>query len=193
MNNLSITLNSLTGKIKKTSGFIPIALLLTLGVFLIFLSFLAFIISNTVQASIMRPTEFLGSILTTATVVTEPTSSPTPFQPLPTSTPTVTQTPTRTRTPTQTFTPSPIPTDTETPTPSFTFLPPIIYIPIIPYSTPVPTVPVGDARTWCPERGENVICESETVWSREPVPCYASTCYDACGYYYSIDTCDPGT
>ena len=56
-----------------------------------------------------------------------------------------------------------------------------------------PTLPAPDPSTWCPLRGQNVTCESETVWSREPRPCFASTCYDACGYYYSIDTCVPGT
>jgi hypothetical protein len=40
----------------------------------------------------------------------------------------------------------------------------------------------------CPQRGTNVTCETENrVWWNPP--CVVSTCYDACGYFYSIDTC----
>jgi hypothetical protein len=40
----------------------------------------------------------------------------------------------------------------------------------------------------CPQRGENVTCETENRLWWNP-PCVVSTCYDACGYFYSIDTC----
>jgi len=41
--------------------------------------------------------------------------------------------------------------------------------------------------TWCPQRGENVFCETEyRIYDGE---CYVgSSCYDDCGYYYSVDT-----
>ncbi|MFH1446766.1 MAG: hypothetical protein ABIG43_05060 [Chloroflexota bacterium] len=41
--------------------------------------------------------------------------------------------------------------------------------------------------TWCEQRGENVFCETEyRIYDGE---CYVgSSCYDDCGYYYSVDT-----
>ncbi len=53
------------------------------------------------------------------------------------------------------------------------------------YKTPMP---LGDPRTWCPERGQNVFCETEHR-VENGVECWVSTCYDACGYYYSYHTC----
>ena len=50
------------------------------------------------------------------------TTSPTPFQPLPTHTPTPTNTPTSTSTPTSTATPTPLPTDTPLPIPTSTLI-----------------------------------------------------------------------
>lgn len=59
-----------------------------------------------------------------------------------------------------------------------------IYVPE-PYSTPMP---LGDPRTWCPLRGTNVFCETEhRVENGEE--CWVSSCFDACGYYYSYHTC----
>lgn len=55
---------------------------------------------------------------------------------------------------------------------------------------PMPTAtPVGDPRTWCPLRGTNVTCESEHRWEPDGSPCEVTSCFDACGYYYSIHTC----
>lgn len=42
--------------------------------------------------------------------------------------------------------------------------------------------------TWCPQRGEKLSCETE-YRQYDGEPCVATTCYDACGWYYSIDTC----
>ena len=42
--------------------------------------------------------------------------------------------------------------------------------------------------TWCENRGMNVNCETE-YRQYDGETCMASTCYDDCGYYYSIDTC----
>lgn len=59
-----------------------------------------------------------------------------------------------------------------------------IYVPK-PYETPLP---LGDPSTWCPERGQNISCETEhRVENGEE--CWVSTCTDACGYYYSYHTC----
>lgn len=49
--------------------------------------------------------------------------------------------------------------------------------------------PVGTNRTWCPLRGTNVTCETENRTNELGNPCIVSTCFDACGYYYSINTC----
>lgn len=60
----------------------------------------------------------------------------------------------------------------------------IIYVPE-PYKTPMP---LGDPRTWCPLRGTDVFCETEhRVENGEE--CWVSSCFDACGYYYSYHTC----
>lgn len=49
--------------------------------------------------------------------------------------------------------------------------------------------PVGAAQTWCPLRGTNVTCETEHRWEPDGTPCEVTSCFDACGYYYSIHTC----
>lgn len=61
-----------------------------------------------------------------------------------------------------------------------------INIPKAIFSTPLP---VGAARTWCPQRGEHVTCETENRLNLQGEPCIVSTCFDLCGYYYSINTC----
>ena len=59
-----------------------------------------------------------------------------------------------------------------------------LYVPE-PYKTPMP---LGDPRTWCPLRGTDVFCETEhRVENGEE--CWVSSCFDACGYYYSYHTC----
>jgi len=50
------------------------------------------------------------------------------------------------------------------------------------------SMPAGDPRTWCPERGQNVTCEVECRIGPNG-PCIVATCFDACGYYYSVHTC----
>lgn len=48
---------------------------------------------------------------------------------------------------------------------------------------------VGAAQTWCPLRGTNVTCETEHRYEPDGTPCEVTSCFDACGYYYSIHTC----
>lgn len=43
------------------------------------------------------------------------------------------------------------------------------------------------AETWCPLRGQNISCETE-YRNYEGVCLVGHTCYDACGWYYSVDT-----
>lgn len=54
-----------------------------------------------------------------------------------------------------------------------------------PYKTPLPA---GDPSTWCPLRGTNVTCETEHR-VEDGEECWVSSCFDACGYYYSYHTC----
>lgn len=62
----------------------------------------------------------------------------------------------------------------------------------IPSTIFAPTLPAMADMDACPDRGKNVSCETEDrVWF-DP-PCVVSTCVDACGYYYSIDTCKNST
>jgi len=58
-------------------------------------------------------------------------------------------------------------------------------------TTPAPAIIYGDPKTWCPERGQNVNCETE-YRSYNGEECIVQTCYDACGYYYSYHTCPKG-
>ncbi len=54
-------------------------------------------------------------------------------------------------------------------------------------------VPVGNPETNCPQRGQNVTCETECrVDPSTNIPCIVSTCYDACGHYFSVDSCPGG-
>jgi hypothetical protein len=62
-----------------------------------------------------------------------------------------------------------------------------------PAFAPTPSYPTGgvpNPNTWCPQRGQNVYCETENRISWDP-PCLITSCFDACGYWYSIDTCTP--
>jgi len=58
-------------------------------------------------------------------------------------------------------------------------------------TTPAPAIIYGDPKTWCPERGQNVNCETE-YRSYKGEECIVQTCFDACGYYYSYHTCPKG-
>jgi hypothetical protein len=114
----------------------------------------------------------------------EPTQTPMPTQtdtPAPTATPTYT--PTFTQTPTATETPLP----TETPTPEPTQTP--TWGPIPGMIWPRATFGPGDVYwgQWCPSRGMNVTCETE-YRDYGGICTVGMTCYDDCGFYYSVDT-----
>ena len=51
-----------------------------------------------------------------------------------------------------------------------------------------PTV-AGWATTNCASRGQNVTCETECRLLANGSPCVVSTCSDACGLYFSVDSC----
>ncbi len=54
-------------------------------------------------------------------------------------------------------------------------------------------IPLGDPTTWCPLRGQDIQCETEVRLDLDGKRCIVSTCFDACGYYYSIHTCPDGS
>lgn len=60
-------------------------------------------------------------------------------------------------------------------------------VPDMNYAT---ALPLGDPRTWCPDRGTNITCETECRLGPDG-PCKVETCFDACGYYYSDSNCPP--
>ena len=118
--------------------------------------------------------------------------------PEPSATPTSTEIPTATAssTPTQTATLTPTETPTETPTPSQT-----------PTETVTPTLELTARLIWprawfspadvtwrnytCPLEGDRLNCEFE--YRKDSQGCYVgATCYDACGWFYSVDTIPPG-
>lgn len=123
----------------------------------------------------------------------KPTPEPTPT---PTQSPSPTPTATTTSTPTQTPTLTPTATLTETPTPSQT-----------PTDTATPTLELTARLIWprawftaadvawrnftCPLEGESLSCVFE--YRKDSQGCYVgATCYDACGWFYSVDTIPPG-
>ncbi len=54
----------------------------------------------------------------------------------------------------------------------------------------IPTdIPAGDTGNWCPDRGKNEYCEYECRIAPDGSACLVASCYDACGYYFSIDSC----
>ncbi|HCE18338.1 MAG TPA: hypothetical protein DEQ80_10805 [Anaerolinea thermolimosa] len=61
-------------------------------------------------------------------------------------------------------------------------------------SAALPTpVPKGYSNTNCAERGQKVTCETECrVDPSTGIPCIVSSCFDACGPYYSVDSCPAG-
>jgi hypothetical protein len=50
-------------------------------------------------------------------------------------------------------------------------------------------IPPGVNMDLCADRGKNVSCETEIRENNAGEPCKVSTCVDACGYFYSINTC----
>lgn len=113
-------------------------------------------------------------------------------------TPTETDAPTSTSTATATHTLTAVPSDTPTASPTATET-----------ATPLPPTPAGPAptpygqliwpranfnesqvlwrQTHCAQQGQNLSCEIE--YRTDPSGCYVGmSCYDACGWYYSLDT-----
>ena len=60
---------------------------------------------------------------------------------------------------------------------------------VIPTALLVPPTPVGWAGNNCPQRGQNVSCETECRIAPDGNPCIVATCTDACGPYFSVHTC----
>ena len=56
-----------------------------------------------------------------------------------------------------------------------------------------PRILMTQAPGSCPARGVNVTCETEYRNNGKGGYCIVATCNDACGYYYSMDTCPPGS
>lgn len=119
----------------------------------------------------------------------EPMATPTPTEvPTATATNTPTQTPTLTptQTPTATATNTPTQTPTETATPTLELTARLIW--------PRAWFTAADV-VWrnytCPLEGESLSCVFE--YRKDSQGCYVgATCYDACGWFYSVDTIPPG-
>lgn len=60
---------------------------------------------------------------------------------------------------------------------------------LIPSALLVPPTPAGWASNDCPQRGQNVSCETECRIAPDGNPCIVATCTDACGAYFSVHTC----
>lgn len=118
---------------------------------------------------------------------------------LPTDTPLPSETPKPSETPTllPSDTPSPSPSATQTPLPTET-----------PTETVTPTVALTARLIWprakfgpehvswrsgtCPQEGQKISCVFE-YRKDSSLNCYVGgTCYDACGWFYSINTIPPG-
>ncbi len=56
-----------------------------------------------------------------------------------------------------------------------------------------PRILMTQAPGSCPARGVNVTCETEYRNDGKGGFCIVATCNDACGYYYSMDTCPEGS
>lgn len=115
------------------------------------------------------------------TVTSTPTEVPTATA---SSTPTQTPTLTPTETPTETPTPSQTPTETVTPTPELTAR---LIWPRARFSP----ADVSWRNYTCPLEGESLTCEIE--YRKDSQGCYVgASCFDACGWFYSVDTIPPG-
>ncbi len=64
-------------------------------------------------------------------------------------------------------------------------------VPALVTPTVDPTTAKGFNAQNCPVRGVNLRCETEYRINGDGC-CVVSTCSDACGYYYSVDTCPQG-
>lgn len=128
-------------------------------------------LSGCTQLFPLKPT---ATPTVTATATVTPTFTPTP-------TATETATPTLAPTPTETPTPTATPTEAATLTPTWEPIPGMIW--------PHATFTANDITwgTWCPERGQNTSCETE-YRNYGGVCTVGMTCYDSCGFYYSVDT-----
>jgi hypothetical protein len=61
---------------------------------------------------------------------------------------------------------------------------------IILSSSSLPTqIPKGYPNTNCPDRGKNISCETECRIAPDGNPCIVATCTDACGLYFSVQSC----
>ena len=136
----------------------------------------------------------LGGCQLFATPVPTPTPTPTatPTR-TPTLTPTATQTATPTITPTNTVTPTITltPTQTETPTPTVdptTAFLRSLYWPRANFTR----ADISWRASTCANAGQDLSCEGE--YRKDGYGgCFVGwTCYDACGWYYSVDTIPPG-
>ena len=56
-----------------------------------------------------------------------------------------------------------------------------------------PRILMTEAPGSCPARGVNITCETEYRNDGKGGYCIVATCNDACGYYYSMDTCPEGS
>jgi len=56
-----------------------------------------------------------------------------------------------------------------------------------------PRILMTQAPGSCPARGVNITCETEYRNDGKGSYCIVATCNDACGYYYSMDTCPEGS
>jgi hypothetical protein len=56
-----------------------------------------------------------------------------------------------------------------------------------------PRILMTQAPGSCPSRGVNVTCETEYRKDGNGGCCVVATCNDACGYFYSMDTCPEGS
>ncbi len=61
-----------------------------------------------------------------------------------------------------------------------------VEIPSLLFATAVPAYNTYNS---CPQRGQNVSCETECRIAPDGNPCIVASCTDACGAYYSIQTC----
>lgn len=135
-------------------------------------------VEQTVEVGLIEATETSRQL----TLSVSPTKHETPAQ---TASATLTSPPTQKPTKTPTLSPSPSATYTVEPTDEAT---PVPYygIPILPRAS-FHHGHIAKRQSFCAEEGVNLSCESE--YRRDSRGCYVGmTCYDACGWYYSVNT-----